>query len=290
MFFILLATVACTTASPDPLPQPARDDRSNSKPAEIPILPSSRNSWSFKPKPTPQSYTSISNTNLEVSSDSGIVRDTLFTKVSFTVTLNHVEVPTAIAGIVEELTIDGGSQIGSINLGLTRLPLLFKGRIDQGRVSIEPTDQSLAGIPCQNPASSIITSIRNLVFLAPSELSKDKTWSDSVSAFGCRGSLPIQGTTVHTYRVVGEVGSLQKREVLIERTDRVSLTGEGAQGQHRILIKGLGSGSGKLHLDPLTGSLVTAENESRTVITVTSSGRSQQFIQVTRHSMRSNDK
>lgn len=286
----LPAIVACAAPSPSPssAPQPERD--ASPQPAETPALSASKTSWSFRPDPTFRSYTSISHTSLEATSDSGIIRDTVSTKVRFTAAINTTEIPAAIAGTVEELSIDGGSRIGSSDTGLISLPLPFKGTVNQGVVFVETNAQSAAGVPCQNPASSIITSIQNLVFLRPSELSKGKTWSDSTSTIACHGSLPVQVSTVHTYRVIGEVSSLEKQVVLIERTDRISVNGDGAQGQHRIFIKGFGSGSGKLHLDPVTGSTMASENESRSSITVRSSGQDLQFVQITRQNLRSNIK
>jgi hypothetical protein len=93
--------------------------------------------------------------------------------------------------------------------------------------------------------------------------------------------IPAQSTIISNYFVVGDTTINNAMILQIQRTDSLSANGEGADGQHRILVTAAGTGSGTLYLDVATGRLVGLFEVQSTRVNVTTSGRMTQFVQHT---------
>jgi hypothetical protein len=104
------------------------------------------------------------------------------------------------------------------------------------------------------------------------------TWSDSTTATLCNGSILTTSITSRSFRVIGEVS----RGILIERRERTTSTGDGAQGQHRLKLQTSGRGNAQLIIDAQTGTLLESTGVYTASVVVTTSGRNQQFTQTTR--------
>lgn len=70
--------------------------------------------------------------------------------------------------------------------------------------------------------------------------------------------------------------------LIIDQVARLTSTGEGAEGQHRVFLRSQGIESGRLYLEPVSGFLIEAQVEQTSTVTVTTSGRSQDFVQKVR--------
>jgi hypothetical protein len=132
-----------------------------------------------------------------------------------------------------------------------------------------------------DPNATLITLAQQLIPRIPNQLTTGYTWRDSTTTSGCRGLIPITSTTVSNYVVVGDTVVNNAAVVQLTRTDSLSANGEGADGQHRVLITATGIGTGSIYLDPATGRLVALKETQRTLVSVTTSGRLSQFAQHT---------
>ena len=110
-------------------------------------------------------------------------------------------------------------------------------------------------------------------------MSAGDTWTDSTNTNGCRGSVPATSHVTRSYTVIGDtiVGGLHA--IQIHHTDTIDATGEGAEGQHRVLVSATGTGYGDIFVDPTTGRLISASSMQTTSVAVTTSGRSNRFLQ-----------
>jgi hypothetical protein len=130
--------------------------------------------------------------------------------------------------------------------------------------------------------SSALPVIQRALIISPTQLQKGLTWTDSTDTSICSGPVPVSLTAVRSYRVMGETKQGESPAILLERQDRTISTGEGSEGQHRIQIKSQGNGHSTILIDVQSGALIEMTTVNSTTAAVTTSGRTQQFVQTTR--------
>lgn len=113
----------------------------------------------------------------------------------------------------------------------------------------------------------------------PAQLETGTTWTDSLSTTACTGPVPGVLSITRTYRTLGSTQINGLEAIVLEFTEKTTLTGEGSQEQHRVHVRGTGSGKGQLMIDTSTGAVISAEADRLTSLAVTASGREQQFRQ-----------
>ena len=274
-FVYLLIVTGCarggSTAPSVPEPQrpPGLPDRG--------VVTEGTTSWSFSPSSTPGSYVTTESTTVTLDN----ARDSSITITSYTLLTRQRDSVTGVQG-----TLDRISSSANTANAIESLPFPFTGFILNGGLVIDSIrGQRIPGVmTCENPMLNHLASIRRNIFTLPSTtLTKNQTWTDSSTVPACSGSIPVQITSIRSYRVVGETEGV----VLVERQDKTVATGEGAQGQHRIFLTARGSGSTQLRLDRLTGEVLSTSGTSQTEVDIGSSGRLQRFVQVVRdHTVR----
>ena len=263
-YLCLLVFAGCTTGSSSPAPRP-EPERPASQP-RTPAVDSRSSSWTFSPDPTPQSYAAVESTTVIL----GARRDSSVTQTVFTIRIRPGGERPTIIGTIDRIA-------GRDSMPNDVLPVSFAGNLQAGSLIVD----SIGGrriptiLPCDSPAVSQLSVIRRALFTPPLTLAQNQSWTDSSTVPACSGTIPVQITSVRTYRVIGESDG----ELLVERRDRTFSSGEGAQGQHRMTIQARGTGSSQLRLDRRTGEVVSAAGVSQTEIDVGSSGRSQRFVQ-----------
>jgi hypothetical protein len=264
----LLIAAACTSgpAAAPPSPEPGGRIPA-SQPSTIPEAGPA--SWTFSHSSSPRSYVVTESTSIVLDER----RDSSVTETRFSIVVQPVGQDTAVRGTIDQVSGPSG---GTVNT----LPFVFSGTVHGGGISIDSIGgQRLpAVLTCDNPAMSRLSAVRRNVFVAPAVLSRNQTWTDSSTVPACSGTVPVQVTTVRTYRVVGEIAGA----IIVERQDRIMSSGEGAQGQHRITIQSRGTGSSQLRLDRFSGALVSSTGLSQVEVDVGSSGRVQRFVQLVR--------
>ncbi len=278
---LLVSLLACRSASIGVEPEPVTPELPSSPtPVSVPL--SSRTSWVIQPDLEIHKYSSTTSSILE-SADNGLpLRDSTSSTLDFSLTLLRRPRGIAYSARIERLSIRGGARVAP-ETGENRLPVSFTGRIESGLQTIDPSgSQFFNTADCSTEISSAIPAISRLIVTPPIQLQKGLTWTDSTSTTTCSGPVSVLLVTVRTYRVIGETGTGARQGVLIERQDKTLSSGEGTNGQHRVQLRTEGSGQTQLLVDTTTGSLIEATGTNTTTVTVTTSGRTQRFVQTSR--------
>jgi hypothetical protein len=131
---------------------------------------------------------------------------------------------------------------------------------------------------CDVIAATIVRA-QTLLPKIPNHLTAGDHWRDSTITTGCRGSIPARSQTMSDYVVLGDTTLGITTALQIHRTDSLRVSGEGSDGQHRIILDATGSGVADLYLNTASGRLVSSHNAQTSYINVTTSGRRTQFVQ-----------
>ncbi len=240
-FLALLILTSCSrgssTVSPAPVPE-----RQPTVPGEGPSI-AGPSSWTFSASSAPRSYVTTESTTVTLDSQ----RDSSVTVTAYTIQQRQAGTTIGIKGSIDRIFPSGPTQSP---------PFPFSGSIRGGGLTIDSIQghQVPVVMTCEEPALNRLGVVRRNVFMAPSTLSRNQSWTDSSTVPACSGSIPVQVTQIREYRVLGETGGA----VLVDRRDRTVASGEGSQGQHRISLQARGTGSGQLRLDRMTGEVISA--------------------------------
>lgn len=276
----LLAALGCAGATSSPAPV-SPDAAVENKPA----VPSIRSGevWTIRSDPGPHIYTSISNIMLELSAGPETNRDSMAIASRYSLRFDRTDESVPATGQIDQFLIQTGGRIGSTTQ--PDLPLPFSGSVTKRQITLSPVNQpqtASSSMTCPNFWSTAISGVRRNVFLVPSQMTRGMIWADTVSSMTCHGLTPVSLINSYSYQVIGEVDRQGSSAILIERTGATSSSGEGSDGQHRVTIDGKGTSLARFYLDKTTGTLLDAEDDQKTRVTITSSGRSQIFTQTVR--------
>lgn len=227
-------------------------------------------------------YSTTSTTALRMmpgtDSTQGIIKATLDFSVAYS---RFLPQRTRVSGTLTRISLatEGLSQASDQE---SYFPLEFTGHVESGGLHLD----SLAGSPistvvdCQTAGLNLMTTVQRNMVVSPLVLSTGTTWTDSSTVPACSGSIQVALTAIRTYTVRGQVLGETQPVIVVDRQDRVRAAGNGAQGQHRITVSSHGSGSARLYLDRVTGSLRESRSTQTIDVVIGSSGRSQHFRQV----------
>ena len=135
---------------------------------------------------------------------------------------------------------------------------------------------------CNPVSSAIVSDLHNLLIRFPAQLSQGLVWQDSVSTTGCQAAIPTISRTVRSYLVSGEANYEGRPVLIIQRTDNIQASGDGAQQQHPLRLSAGGTGSAIYYLDTKDGRVVHLIAGQELILTITTSGKSHQFKQSSR--------
>ncbi len=275
LLVIMLFLSGCARSPRVPnMPEPAPDEsRSSAPPSTTP------SAWTITPVTQQNDYRSIATTVTELVDSAKAAGDSITSTVDFGLSIIHGPEDLSYSATISELSFQGGSRTGTPSVG-DQLPFSYTGRLHQGKltISVDGTQPGNVITDCSNEAFSIAAAVQRAVLAVPSFLRKGMTWSDSTTAILCNGSILTTSITSRSFRVIGETG----RGILIERQERTTSTGDGAQGQHRLRLQTSGKGNAQLIIDDQTGILLESTGVHTASVVVTTSGRNQQFTQTTR--------
>ena len=146
--------------------------------------------------------------------------------------------------------------------------------------TVHPIEPQIAGDNhgCDSVAI-LVNRVEQLIPSVPSQLTPGLTWSDSTTIDGCRGEIPARTTTGHTYVVVGDTTFQGENALHLQRSDVIRSRGEGADGQHRILMTAIGAGFADLYLDAHNGIFLGSVNTQTSTVEILTSGRTTRFQQ-----------
>jgi len=121
-----------------------------------------------------------------------------------------------------------------------------------------------------------------LLPMLPSRVQIGSTWQDTVVSVACRGDIALRTTTISRYRL-SDTAVVQGRAALhVEQTFEMSTASDSSAERLNgsVRITGSGEGERELDVDPVTGALLQAQGESKSVITVRTRSTSLPFQQV----------
>jgi hypothetical protein len=278
---LFFAIGGCHSPSSRTQPEPVSEIPLPGNPtAAVPL--STKTRWIIQPTSEIHNYRSVAVAVLEAGIAGSSVRDSVSSIADFSLSLTRETRGVAYSATVEAFRVSGGSKISGSSSDL-RLPFSFSGHIGQGHITTDlPTGSASSSIDCSSQTSSSISIIQRLLIITPVAMQKGMTWTDSTAATVCSGLIPVLQTVVRSYRVIGETQSGDVPAILLQRDDRVASAGEGSEGQHRVQLKSQATGKSSILIDALTGSLIDAAGTNTSIVSVTVSGRTQQFIQSSR--------
>ncbi|MGI8508791.1 MAG: hypothetical protein ACR2MQ_05655, partial [Gemmatimonadaceae bacterium] len=149
---------------------------------------------------------------------------------------------------------------------------------------ISPTPATTGA--CDASAASV-TRAQQMITRLPSRITGGESWSDSTTTDGCRGSIPATSHVAHTYTVLGDTvlaialtgATVPVTTLHVHRDDVIAATGEGAEGQHRVLVSATGTGSAELFFDVATGRFLESDGVQNSTVDINTSGRVTRFVQ-----------
>lgn len=239
---------ACAPAAPAPTPVPQRPPASVSPaipPVTRPPLGSTRGgAWSFSYAPGTYTYSVVTEAVVAPASD----------------TMQKRVAPTP----PERATITVGAD-GTVQV-------------------ISPTPAASGA--CDASAAAI-TRAQQMITTLPPHITGGESWSDSTTTDGCRGSIPATSHVAHTYTVLGDTtlapvltgATVPVTALHVHRDDVIAATGEGAEGQHRVLVSATGTGSSELYFDVATGRFLGSDGVQNSTVDINTSGRVTRFVQ-----------
>ena len=280
LLLMLLLVPACRSSTSGTLPIPDSDIP--------PVRPSDVSpeisAWTISPVHEDHRYTSTTKAILESAGLPTLFRDTVTSTVVFTLAISRDMAPPSYSARIESVSIRGGARTrDTLTSPRVLLPFAFTGRLEPNRTTLEvPKTRIDVPSDCTTEVLAAVPAVQRSLVLVPLRLHKGMTWTDSVVAGVCSGPFQTSLSTIRTYVVRGQIVIHGRTALLLEQQSRTSFTGEGTQQQHHVRVRGDGSGKALLTVDAQTGALIEAAADHTTALTVTSSGRNQQFTQVTR--------
>jgi hypothetical protein len=266
-----IVSISCSRPSAIPTPAPVPTFPS---PEPLPSRPSNTtDAWHFDVDRLPHSYQSTTRNTVKPVDQSAGTDNTSQVSSWFTISINSLLRPVTLIGSVDSARITpAADQI--------HLPASFTGLLSSNELVIKPSGQP-AGQECQSPLESLFGEIRSVISTIPSNITSGISWTDSIVTTACSGNIR---TTIKTNRRYTAQGARQldgQETLLINRSEKTQLTGDGAEGQHQVHLEGEGNGVAELFVNPTTGILVQMEGNQQTRITISTSGQTHSFTQTT---------
>lgn len=236
-------------------------------------------SWDFKAQKEFNAYTSRTQSIIQMNLDSSVTTDTVLTTVHFLLGLNRLESVDTISGYIDHAGFISGRSIKTEQKPLT-VPVVFSGSATLGRILLDPLHiQADIGF-CENQETAHLNELHPALFFLPQHLQVGARWSDTVSTIKCTGAkLPLQIEIIRSYLVHGDTQIDGLHQILITRTEITNVSGNGSQGQHRMIFKGEGSGVSKIFLSPETGTTRLVEATQQLLLILYTSGKRYRFTQ-----------
>lgn len=135
------------------------------------------------------------------------------------------------------------------------------------------------GTPCDSTPRLAVQAV-GIIPHVPASLTAGGSWRDSTTVTACRGPVLATVVTRSVYTVIGDtIAGGPGSPVLLQRVDSISARGEGAEGQHRILLTASGTGTSDIVLDPAMGVVSSVSGTQVMRVEVTTSGRTSTLVQ-----------
>jgi len=179
-----------------------------------------------------------------------------------------------VDGLLSDYRVGAGSAPPAVPGGLQlSRPFSAEAPASGGALSFRLPAESSA---CTDPTLSALQGLHDAWIPLPDPLVLGREWSDTVHTLSCRDRIPLRGESVRRFQARrAEADEAGRVTVLIERTARTRLAGEGDQFGERVGIDGQSTGTMRYVLDPVRGRLVRASGTATLSFSLRSSRRNQ---------------
>lgn len=271
----VLILASCTSSQrpiePSPTPAtPSVDATPRTKPGIT--------TWTLRPSPDQHRYTSV--VVAKVAEEGTSAADSMTYEVTFQLSIDRGATPALLMATIESVALPGQQrQLQSSSDSL--LPHSLSGHFNHNGYARIDSSRHMAGTqyPCGTSISVGVAAVQQAIFLPPLQLQTSTSWTDTVSSTVCTGLIPAQSTLIRTYRIMGETTVRGNPAITVGRSDRISLTGEGALDQHQVSVTSRGTGEVVLTVDAVSGFLLKSRGVHSTELVVLASGRRRIFHQ-----------
>lgn len=248
---------------------------SSTPPVAVPVsgMPNTRGPWRLGAVSTQQRVTIATHALVVITGDPGARTDTL------QAVLGASYVWTAggqrrVDGLLSDYRVGQGAALPTVPTGLQLArPFTAASATPGGSLSFRLPAESSA---CTDPALSALQGLQDAWIPLPDTLVAGREWSDTVHTLSCRDRVPLRGVSLRRFQARhGEVDEGGRLLVMIDRTVRTRLSGEGDQFGEHVSIDGQATGTLRYAVDPVTGRLVRGTGTSVLAFTLKSSRRNQ---------------
>ena len=265
--FLVLGCTGTAARQPEPpAPEAGRVEPILSNP--------SASSWAFSYTPGMVSYRVTRSATVENVSDSAPGREITANLTHETLGLERVGDTIQFTIVVDTFVTTTQNLVGPAQV--SPLPIHLSGLLVHDTLQIVADSTA---VPCSPSQSAIRTDAHNLLVPFPARLEQGRVWTDSLEISGCQAMIPTIARIHRIFRVSGEASYQGKPVVIVERRDSIQAHGEGAQGQHQLVLDASGTGSVLYYLSPSSGRIVNAAAEQNLDLVITASGRTSNFRQ-----------
>lgn len=197
----------------------------------------------------------------------------------YTITVDRTPDGLRITGTVDSTALSAGGRVPQRTADPTKAT--FGARLDSV-AGLSALTMDSAHVPsCVGGLDPVVADVRSLFFTIPARVHSGATWQDSTTIITCRGSVPVASTVRRSY-TAGDTTSWNGRHALrVNIRSESTLEGSGVTSAagDSIRVRGSGTSSGLLLIDPGTAMPLTTTLTGRASVTVTSRQTSLPFDQ-----------
>jgi hypothetical protein len=244
--------------------------------------PTSRATWRINPVAEAEKYSSVLTTQIQQTGNSG-KQDSLTVTTLYSVSIDRATDVTSLTGKIEAFTVQAGEQIGS-SASEIQSPVFFSGKFTGQELELESLTSTnhTYSLTCDDVSLTSLATVYRNTFISPLEIFSGQTWQDSTSYTVCSGSLPLSVVSIRNYRLAGETILDGIPALIISQNEKTFSRGEGSQGQHKILVEARGTTTRRLYLDRNSGILLSSSADSKTMLSIRTSGRVENFVEISK--------
>lgn len=268
---LLVAAGACAAPIPRQAPTPAESPA----PVTAPPAPSR---WVLTRDLLARDYLVEQAADISITTDSGSSTDSSALHVVASV---RSTAGGGVSGLVRSATVRTSGAPEAALPGIT-LPLVFSGAAPPPGTQHVLSGRNVPTDPCQSPAPVLLNSIRDLFIPVPDTLTIGRVWSDTGRSESCRGGARLTGSTTRRFSVRGYEVRDGLPVLLIDQRSTARLRGTATRSGDTTVVEGLGSGTGEIVLDAMTGAIVSATASATLEISIRGAVRSERARQLLR--------
>ncbi|MGH7624100.1 MAG: hypothetical protein ACREOJ_02145 [Gemmatimonadaceae bacterium] len=223
--------------------------------------------WTPRRAPGTWRYEMHTRATVSLSTDTGAAPVPIDTRSFYTLSIGQSDSGFMLTGSVDSVATHAGPRIPAPPSG-TRFPMLFSARLEGS--GVPGAIQSTSPAPCRSGVVPMLAAVGGLLPALPLTIQIGSSWQDTVVSVACRGDIALRTTTTSRYRLSDTAVAQGRAALLVEQSFETSTASDSAAERQKgsVSITGTGKGQRELYVDPVTGALLQAQGESKSVITV----------------------